>query len=88
VCSRVVVLTKKKAYLVSSSDTDNHLDGIGREVTTVTSDDEGGTLGTSLDGIEGGLDEVLGVVFLLENLDALAETTGAWSLVVKGSGGD
>lgn len=76
------------ACLVPSSDTDNHLDGIGREVTTIPSDDESGTFGTSVDGVEGGLDEVLGVVLLLENLDALAEATGAWSLVAIGRCGD
>lgn len=69
--------------LVTSSDADDHLDGILREVAAVSSNDESGTLGSRGDGIERGLDEVLGVVLLLEDLDTLAETTSAWTLAVE-----
>jgi len=47
---------------VSSRETDDGLDGLSSEESTVTSDDESLSSGSSRDGGEGGLDEVLGVV--------------------------
>lgn len=70
--------------LVAGSNTDDHLDSILGEVAAIASDNQGGTLGTGGDGVEGGLDEVLGVVLLLEDLDALTETAGAWALAIEG----
>lgn len=70
--------------LVASSDTDDHLDSVLGEVATIASNNQGGTLGTGGDGVKGGLDKVLGVVLLLEDLDTLTETAGAWALAIEG----
>lgn len=64
------------------------MDCLRREITTVASDDKSGAFGSGGDGIEGGLDEVLGVVLLLEDLDTLAKTACAWTLAVEGLCGD
>lgn len=70
--------------LVAGSDTDDHLDSVLGEVATVASNNQNSTLSSGGDGIEGSLDEVLGVVLLLEDLDTLTETAGAWALAIEG----
>jgi len=52
---------------VTGGELDDLLDDLGRVVASVTTDDEGSVLGTSRDGGEDRLDEVLGVVLLLED---------------------
>jgi hypothetical protein len=56
---------------VSGREFDNLLDHLGGVVASVTTDDEGCVLRTSRDGGEDRLEEVLGVVFLLEDGNAV-----------------
>lgn len=54
------------------------------EETTVTTDDDGLALRSTWHSAEDGLDKVLGVVLLLEDLDLLTETRGTWLLARVG----
>lgn len=57
---------------VGGGDAKDDLDGWNGEVTAVTTDDEGSTLGSwGRDRIEDSLDKVFGVVLLLKDLDAV-----------------
>jgi hypothetical protein len=50
--------------------------GVTHKVSTVTTDNDGLSLGSTRHSAEDGLDKVLGVMVLLEHLDLLTETRG------------
>lgn len=59
---------------VTRGDLDNDADNLGRVVAAIAADDEGGALRTAGDSREDRLDKVLGVMLLLEDGDAVAQT--------------
>ena len=67
---------------------ENDLDSFGGKVSSVSTDYECLSLWSTGHGGEGGLDEVLGVVFLLEDLDSLSQAGGSRLLARVGLGGD
>lgn len=73
---------------ISSSELENDLDGFGGKVSSVTTDNEGLALWSTGHGGQSSLNEVFGVVLLLEDLDSLSETRGTGLLARVGFGRD
>jgi hypothetical protein len=72
------VLTENNVLdTVTGSELEDDLNSLGREVSSITTDNESLALWSTWHGGQGSLNEVLGVIFLLEDLDSLSQARGS-----------